>query len=750
MIKLYAVAAALFFGTLSAQENLPLIPYPKKITMSTGAFTIDGSTAIISPKTFEAEYLQQQMKLQFGITVPVQSKVKSGKSAITLKTDAKLPADQYTLVSTPGGVTITGRSGKEVFYGVQTLLQLVPAESQNSAKIALVNIKDTPTFGWRGMHLDVCRHFFPLDFIKKYIDFLAMYKMNTFHWHLTDDQGWRLQIKKYPKLTEIGAWRNKSMVGPYNANQYEEKRYGGYYTQDEAREIVKYASDRHITVVPEIEMPGHASAAIASYPQLGCFNQQIEVVGKWGVFEDIFCPKEETFTFLEGVLDEVMQIFPSKIIHIGGDEAPKTQWEKSPIAQAVIKREALKNEHELQSYFIQRIEKYLNAHGREIIGWDEILEGGLAPNAKVMSWRGFEGGIEAASQHHEVVMTPGEYAYFDHYQGNPKNEPTGFGGFTPIEKVYEFNPVPGVLADDAKKYILGAQGNVWTEYINTTDHVEYMVFPRITAMAEVLWGTNKDYKQFRERLFKNMKVLDKKKINYSRSMFEVTAEAGFTPNKDGISLTLDALQKNGEIRYTTDGTDPVATSPRYDAPLNIKKSGTVKAAYFENGERKSGIVSQVFYVSKAFGKPVMLTNQPAEKYIKKGALSLVDGTKGDPGKFGIDWLGFNGKDAEAIVDLGKKQNFSNVKTATINGNENWIYLPQSAEIAVSDDGKNFKTVKTFTADEIVKTNGRIDAAIGSQNARYVKVLLKNHGIIESGKSGAGNPAWLFMDEILID
>lgn len=751
MIKPIFMSLALAFcGNIYAQSHLPLIPFPKEISMNKGEFILNKNISLSGINTlansFEEEYLRRQLSEQFGIKVSSVSK-KNGN--IHLSINPNLADEEYTLNVEENSINIAGRSGKEVFYGIQTLLQLIPADSKETAKIPFVKIKDKPTFGWRGMHLDVGRHFFPVEFIKKYIDFLAMYKMNIFHWHLTEDQGWRLEIKKYPRLTEFGAWRNRSMVGHYNENRYKEGRYGGFYTQAEAKEIVKYAADRHITVIPEIELPGHASAAIASYPNLGCTGKQIEVVGKWGVFEDIYCPKEETFKFLEDVLTEVMAIFPSKIIHIGGDEAPKTQWEKSPIAQEVIKREGLKDEHELQSYFIQRIEKFLNKHGRQIIGWDEILEGGLAPNAKVMSWRGFEGGIEAAKQHHDVVMTPGDYVYFDHYQGNPKNEPVAIGGYTTVEKVYSFNPIPKSLNEVEKKFILGAQGNVWTEYIPTTDHVEYMVFPRIAALTEVLWGTNKNYNEFQNRLLKHFKVLDKKKINYSKAIFEVTTDTKMSADRTAMLLTLKALKKDGEVRYTTNGSEPTAQSLLYKQPIRISEDKTIKAAYFENGIKKSATAEQSFIVTKSFGKKISLAKEPHQKYYDQGAVALVNGIKGDAGKFGKDWLGFNGDDLDAIIDLDRKESFSNVQLNFIYGPENWIYFPQMIEISISDDGKNFKAIKQINGKEIQEVNGKMNINLGNQTARFVKVFVKNHGKIAEGNAGAGHLAWLFVDEILV-
>lgn len=749
MIKPIFISLALAFcGGTYAQTHLPLIPYPKEISLSKGEFILNKNVTInttTAGNTFEKEYLQHQLSEQFGI------RLNSSKTSATISliTDPKLADEEYFLSTDRNGITIKGRSGKELFYGIQTLLQLIPAKSKGLAKIPLVNIKDRPTFGWRGMHLDVGRHFFPVEFIKKYIDFLAMYKMNTFHWHLTEDQGWRLEIKKYPRLTEFGAWRNRSMVGHYNENKFKEGRYGGFYTQEQAKEIVKYASDRHITVIPEIELPGHASAAVASYPNLGCTGKPIDVAVKWGVFDDIYCPKEETFNFLEDVLTEVMAIFPSKIIHIGGDEAPKTQWKESSIAQEVIKREGLKDEHELQSYFIQRIEKFLNKHGRQIIGWDEILEGGLAPNAKVMSWRGFEGGIEAAKQYHDVVMTPGDYVYFDHYQGNPKNEPVAIGGYTTVEKVYSFNPVPNSLNETEKKYILGAQGNVWTEYIPTTDHVEYMVFPRITALSEVLWGTNKDYKAFQKRLLQHFKVLDKKEINYSKAIFEVSINTKIADDKSAMLISLESLKKGGEIRYTTDGTEPSSQSTLYKNPIRVSEDKLIKAAYFENGVKKSNTVKQLFNVSKSFGKNITLTKNPHDKYKDQGAVTLINGITGDPGKFGRDWLGFNGDDINATIDFGKPETFSALKINFIHGPENWIHLPKALEILVSNDGENFTSIQTVSKEDIYRQNGKTETKFHVQNARFVRIIASNHGKIEDGNAGAGHAAWLFADEILI-
>lgn len=509
---IFSIIFIMIFIENFSQEKLPLIPYPQKVEIGSGSFILGKNIEINADKnSSEAKFLKDYLEKEFGAKVVINSKYFEG-TKISLLKDKKLKNNEYKMSVNGDKVAIFAKDNSGIFSGIQTLIQLL----SSSTKIPNLKITDSPKFSWRGMHLDSSRHFFTVDEVKRYIDYLAMYKFNKFHWHLTDDQGWRIEIKKYPKLTEIGAFRNGSMIGKYSDNKFDNKKYGGFYTQEQVKDVVKYAEARHVTVVPEIEMPGHAVAAIASYPWLGCTGKQIEVEKKWGVSEDVFCPKPETFEFLENVLAEIMPLFPSEYIHIGGDECPKESWKKCPNCQALIKKEGLKDEHELQSYFIQKIEKFVNSKGKKIIGWDEILEGGLAPNATVMSWRGIEGGIAAAQQKHDVIMTPGEFCYFDHYQGDPKTEPIAFGGYTSAEKVYSFNPIPEKLKDDEKKYILGAQGNVWTEYILDFKQVEYMIFPRITALSEVLWGTNRDFNDFKLRFQKNAKILDKMKVNYNK------------------------------------------------------------------------------------------------------------------------------------------------------------------------------------------------------------------------------------------
>ena len=521
----------------NSKQDYQIIPKPVFLEPLNGRFLVDANTKVTGTSELknEGEYLAELLSVAANVTVPF---VNDTEGNIVLKLDEAIENNEgYQVSVSYNQIEISGKTAQGVFYGIQTLRQLIPASIEDNKNeiaeltIPAVTIKDSPRFVYRGMHLDVGRHFFPVDFIKKYIDLIAMHKMNSFHWHLTEDQGWRMEIKKYPKLTEIGSQRKETMVDknfdPYKGDG---EPYGGFYTQKEVKDIVSYATERHVTVIPEIELPGHSLAALAAYPEFGNTDEAYEVGTKWGVFHQIYAPKEETFQFLEDVLTEVMDLFPSKYIHIGGDEAPKKEWEESKFAQEVIKREGLKDEHELQSYFIQRIEKFLNSKGRNIIGWDEILEGGLAPNATVMSWRGTEGGIEAAKQGHNVVMTPGSHCYFDFYQVPQElhsKEPLAICCYTSVEKVYSYNPTPSELSLDQQKYILGAQGNVWTEYMKDSKQVEYMVLPRMTALAEVVWSSeeSKNWDDFKERLVNLKDRYDVMGLNYAKHVFEVEQDS---------------------------------------------------------------------------------------------------------------------------------------------------------------------------------------------------------------------------------
>ncbi|WP_294322130.1 family 20 glycosylhydrolase [uncultured Chryseobacterium sp.] len=749
MQRFLLICSVLLSGLFFAQNRLNLIPYPQKVELLKGEFTIPGKFKLDQNLSrLETEYFKKQIRdvFTFGIGKKETAHLVNVPFSAPSKRNPE-NEEKYAIEISPRQIVISSNTKQGYFLALQTLIQLF-RQYKDSGKIPAMKIEDEPKFAWRGMHLDVSRHFFTVEEVKQYIDYLAMYKLNTFHWHLTDDQGWRIEIKKYPKLTQIGSKRKESMIGAYVDNTFDGKPYGPYfYTQDQIRDVVKYAQDRHITVVPEIEMPGHALAALSAYPELACTKGPFEPATKWGVFDDVFCPKEETFTFLENVLNEVMQLFPSQYIHIGGDECPKTRWKECAHCQELIKKYNLKDEHGLQSYFIQRIEKYVNSKGRKIIGWDEILEGGLAPNAAVMSWTGIKGGVEAAKSGHFAVMTPGAYCYFDHYQGDPATEPNAFGGFTPLDKVYSYQPVPEELNVTQSKYILGVQANLWTEYILDFKQVQYMIFPRMLALSEVAWGTSdaKNYKEFERRVINEFETLDKMSVHYARSIYNINGKVMAADN--GIAYELSTSQSPSGVRYTVNGADPSAASPAYTNPIPVQKSMTIKSAYFENGQLKSAISSQDFTVSKTTGKKITLEQQPNENYSFGGAFTLVDGIIGNQRQLGKTWLGFQGKDVVATIDFGQLTPFSEVYFNTLDNKGSWIHFAKSAHVFVSDNGTDFRMIKKIGKDEILAAKGKIRLQLGNQKAKYLKIKIENAGIIPPGNPGADSQAWLFVDEI---
>ncbi len=585
-------------------NQLSIIPQPVSVKETTGNFIIGKKTKIYIDSSNNSlkkigEMLSAQLKLETGFDISVNEKFgNSMKDAIILtQNDAAdtLGSEGYNLSVSPEQIVIKSLQPAGVFYGMQTLFQLLPVKSEALNKeryiIPGVAIIDKPRFGWRGMMLDVGRYFYSVDFIKKYIDYLAMHKMNTFHWHLTDDQGWRIEIKKYPKLTQIGAWREATQYDRATS-QIDQNPHGGYYTQDQIREVVAYANDRFVNIVPEIEMPGHSLAALVAYPELSCTGGPFKIPLYWNIQKDVYCAgNEQTFEFLKNVLTEVADLFPSPVIHIGGDECPKDRWKLCHKCQARMKAEGLKDEHELQSYFIRRIENFLLSKNKRIIGWDEILEGGLAPNATVMSWRGIKGGIEAARQHHDVVMSPTDYAYFDYYQGEPYLEPVAFGGLLTLEKVYSYEPVPAELNAKEALFIKGVQANVWSEFIHSPEKIEYMSFPRAAALAEVGWTDPKlkNWDDFKRRMVMQYKRYESAGINYSKSAMNVSYTA-VKDNTNGTAIiTLKTNSYQPEIHYTTDSTEPTESSPIYYIPFNIKLPGTIKAAVFENGVKLSKV-----------------------------------------------------------------------------------------------------------------------------------------------------------------
>jgi hexosaminidase len=549
-MKKVIIALLLSGCFIAGKAQVNIIPKPAELTTQQGTFIINAKTKIVAKDAkvqHSANFLNEFLQDIYGFKLAISKVASPNAIDLSIGNVGSTTPGAYQFQSSKNGVKINGANPEGVFYGVQTLIQLLPTEKSSSLSIPLVQVKDEPRFGYRGMHLDVGRHFFPVSYIKKYIDYISLHKMNYFHWHLTEDQGWRIEIKKYPKLTSVGAYRNGTIIGRFPGTGNDNQKYGGFYTQEEIKEVVRYAATRYVTIIPEIEMPGHASAAIAAYPELSAFPEESttfppktvwsgpttgkQVQQTWGVFEDVFVPSENTFKFLEDVIDEVVALFPAPYIHIGGDESPKENWKRSAFCQQLIKEKGLKDEHELQSYFIQRMEKYINGKGKKIIGWDEILEGGLAPNATVMSWRGEKGGIEAAKQKHDVIMTPTTYVYLDYAQ-TKKEDSVTIGGYIPLKKVYNYEPIPAELNADEHKYVLGAQANIWTEYVKNNKKLEYMIFPRMTALSEVLWSKKdvKNWDEFQPRLKTQLKRFDVWNINYSKADWNVEAEAAKTTN----------------------------------------------------------------------------------------------------------------------------------------------------------------------------------------------------------------------------
>jgi hexosaminidase len=740
----------------SSKNDFTIIPAPVSIVKQSGIYTINDSTGIsldIGVKPEDLILFNRYLQELAGVTL-ISKSTKDSETSIQLKLDSFLVSrkEGYHLLINKKGITISGHDNAGVFYGVQTLLQLMKKSKDGVISVPYCSIDDYPRFSYRGMHLDVSRHMFPVSSIKKWIDILALYKINTFHWHLTDDQGWRIEIKKYPELQTISSMRKETIIGHKRRDPhlFDGKPYGGFYTQEEVAEIIKYASERQIEIIPEIELPGHAQAALAAYPMLGCTGGPYQAATYWGIFDDVYCAgKEETFKFLENVLDEVATLFPSPYIHIGGDECPKTQWKVCPDCQKRIKDEKLKNEQELQSYFVRRIEKYLQRKNKKIIGWDEILEGGLAPSATVMSWRGLEGGIAAAKMHHDVIMTPEKYVYLDYYQSLYDGEPIAAGGYTPLAKVYGYEPVPEELNAKEARYIKGVQANVWSEYLESPEKAEYQMFPRMIALAEIAWTkkASRNYPDFLGRLRAQDGLLNWLQVNRFKNFDEINAQVLVKGRKP--QLTLKSSLPNAAIHYTLDGKTPDKTSLVYKKPLIIAKSSTIKAAIFRNGTMQKRLFNQRFMVNKSTGKDLTLKNQPSGNFIPADSMALLNGVEGSLLYNDDAWTGFSGEDLEAVIDLGSQVMISTVGMNILKYHWQKMWEPDHVRFEVSSDGINYKEVyrqTAFAEEGINKVSGKIAPVA----ARYVKVSAINKGTIPEGAYGAGGKAWLMVDEIYVN
>ena len=769
MQRLFVLLAMFLFQLSLAAQQITIIPKPKQLELKKGSFLITPATVIVLGDAAEQNtinFFNRHLKTYNGFQLKVvKAATKNYIRFSTKKFIQPGTEGKYDLDVTATGIEVSGDTYSGTFNGMQTLIQLL-SFNRKSITIPQLSIQDEPRFQYRGMHLDIGRHFQSVAFIKRYIDFLAYHKLNKFHWHLTEDQGWRIEIKQYPELTTIGSKRNGTIIGRYPGKGNDNKSHEGFYTQAQIREVVQYAKERFIEVIPEIEMPGHSSAAIAAYPWLSCFpekptaiqaniisqksieeqkNGRIKLVQEtWGVFDDVFCAgNDSVFTFLEKVIDEVTALFPSKYFHIGGDECPKTHWKICSRCQQRMKDLGLKDEHELQSWFVQRMEKYLNSKGKTLIGWDEILEGGLAPNAIVMSWRGEAGGIEAAKQKHQVIMSPGKPVYFDHTQSKNEDSVT-IGGYNPIEAVYAYEPIPKELNADDAKYVLGAQANVWTEYMNNTKKIEYMIFPRMAALSEVLWSKKKDWNDFEKRLPAQMKRYEILGLNYSKAYYDLKATVLPTEDNNGVYWKLESNNKFGRIGYSL-GTQSLELD--YNNQIKINSSTIIGARYYLNEKIVTGIV-QTFTFSKSTGKKISLTNPPSNSYPGDGAFTLVNGVINEKGRErSHEILGFSGTDCEAVIDLGKNDTINNVTAHIYSQPVSWIWPPSSFTVQTSKDGINFNAI--VDVGPPVLNENKVQLNFPAQITRYVKVFIKNKGMIPEGNPGAGNKAWLFVSEVQV-
>lgn len=765
--------SALLVTCKTENKSLPaVIPMPVQMDAGKGFFTLKPAATISYAGGSEAAAVSEQLaallRPSTGFALSTSEGV-DGDIRLLIDTSGVWKPEEYRLVVARHRVTLTAATPDGLFRGIQTVRQLLPPQAESSTRetdvewtMPCVSVTDYPRFEWRGMHLDVSRHFFDVVFIKRYIDILAMHKLNVFHWHLVDDQGWRIEIKKYPRLTEVGAWRVDREDRPWNSREPqrpgEKATYGGFYTQEEMKEVVAYAAERYITVVPEIEMPAHVGSALAAYPEYSCTGGPFTVPpgGVWPI-TDIYCAgKEETFTFLEDVLTEVMELFPSPWIHIGGDEADKTEWRRCPDCQARIRNEKLKDEDELQSWFIKRIEKFLNSKGRRLIGWDEILQGGLAPEATVMSWQGFEGGIAAAKSGHQAVMTPVSHCYFNIYQGDPATEPESFRGLLTLKKVYSFEPMPPELTPEEGKYIIGAQGCLWTEYVHDGKRAEYMILPRLTALSEVVWSPrdSRSWDGFSARLPQMMERFDAMGLAYSKGSFSVEMTASYNEELKSITLTMSSEQPAPEIRYTTDGSDPGPVSTAYEAPLPLTSTATVKAAIFADGEMIGKVSEKTVTINLATGREVTYNIPYSDRYKAFGNKTLVNGIRGSGAFNDGQWQGFEGTDMDVVIDLGRTMAVTLISSRFISNVGSWIFLPEKVEFSTSADGDSFTLLHAIVTglkpEEQGSRTEEYFASFPEVTARYIRVVARGLGTCPPWHAGAGGKAWLFCDEIIVE
>lgn len=749
-------------------SDYEIIPKPLDVNSKGDAsFLLKDGVAVIYPENNQkmqdnAEFLVDYVEKQTGVKLTSHAGMPvDGAICLTLDLSDD-NAEAYKLIVNDKRVCISGASEAGVFYGIQTLRKSLPVAQDINVNLSAVEIYDKPRFAYRGAMLDVARHFYTVDEVKTFIDMLALHNINRFHWHLTDDQGWRIEIKKYPKLMSVASERKETVVGRWYSGIYDGKTYGGYYTQDELRDVIDYAAKRHITIIPEVDLPGHMQAALTAYPELGCTGGPYEVRTIWGVSQDVLCVGNDfTLQFVKDVLSEVADIFPSEYIHIGGDECPKVRWEKCPKCQERIKSLGLKSdakhtkEQRLQSYMIQEAAKYLKEKGKRIIGWTEILEGGLVPDATLMSWIGESGGIEAAHQHHDVIMTPNTYLYFDYYQSKKvEDEPLAIGGYLPIEKTYNYEPMPKELTKEEQQYIKGVQANLWTEYIPVFSQVQYMVLPRLGAAAEVQWTdpSKKDYKDFLRRVPHLVAVYDCYGWNYATHVYDVNVDMKADTVNHVLNVQLSTMADD-PIYYTLDGQDPTEKSLKYTKPFTIDQSVVLKTMAV-HPDRTSKISVDTIRFNKATLKPVVLLQPNESRFSPDGPVVLVDGRNGNHSFDTGAWLAVAGNDLEAVINMQAETILSSASVHVYVRKDAWLFDARGFSVSVSSDNKNYKEVASQEYKQMQESDsdGIVEHELSFDpcKATYVKIKVISEKSMPDWHWDAGKAPFLLVDEIILN
>ena len=749
-------------------SDYEIIPKPLDVNCKGDAsFLLKDGVAVIYPENNRkmqdnAEFLVDYVERQTGVKLTSHAGMPvDGAICLTLDLSDD-NAEAYKLIVNDKRVCISGASEAGVFYGIQTLRKSLPVAQDINVNLSAVEIYDKPRFAYRGAMLDVARHFYTVDEVKTFIDMLALHNINRFHWHLTDDQGWRIEIKKYPKLMSVASERKETVVGRWYSGIYDGKSYGGYYTQDELRDVIDYAAKRHITIIPEVDLPGHMQAALTAYPELGCTGGPYEVRTIWGVSQDVLCVGNDfTLQFVKDVLSEVADIFPSEYIHIGGDECPKVRWEKCPKCQERIKSLGLKSdakhtkEQRLQSYMIQEAAKYLKEKGKRIIGWTEILEGGLVPDATLMSWIGESGGIEAAHQHHDVIMTPNTYLYFDYYQSKKvEDEPLAIGGYLPIEKTYNYEPMPKELTKEEQQYIKGVQANLWTEYIPVFSQVQYMVLPRLGAAAEVQWTdpSKKDYKDFLRRVPHLVAVYDCYGWNYATHVYDVNVDMKADTVNHVLNVQLSTMADD-PIYYTLDGQDPTEKSLKYTKPFTIDQSVVLKTMAV-HPDRTSKISVDTIRFNKATLKPVVLLQPNESRFSPDGPVVLVDGRNGNHSFDTGAWLTVAGNDLEAVINMQAETILNSASVHVYVRKDAWLFDARGFSVSVSSDNKNYKEVASQEYKQMQESDsdGIIEHELSFDpcKATYVKIKVISEKSMPDWHWDAGKVPFLLVDEIILN